>query len=100
MKKILSLILFLAALSCFTASANNYLPSNNEIRTIRHEFTEAIPFIKNTGFSAKQDVFYDESRDPAFQSGGPQDGPKHGYFAVPLIVIGLVSLLLYFMKND
>jgi hypothetical protein len=99
MKKILSLILFLAALSCITASANNYLPSNNEIRSLRHEFTEYSPF-NNTRFSAKQGEFYDESRDPAFQSGGPQDGPQHGYFAVPLIVIGLVSLLLYFMKND
>jgi hypothetical protein len=99
MKKILSFIIFLTAISCFSASANNYLPLNNEIRSISQEITAFPPF-NNTRLSAKQGEFYDESRDPAFQSGGPQDGPQHGYFAVPLIVIGLVSLLLFLMKND
>ena len=54
-------------------------------------------------FSVKKGQPYDEPNDPAFKSssGGPeQSSPQHGYFAVPLIVIGLAGILLYFSKFD
>ncbi|CAG7856136.1 hypothetical protein MCAMS1_00517 [biofilm metagenome] len=61
----------------------------------------AIDAINNT-FSIKKGQAYDEANDTAFRTfnGGPTKGPQHGYFAVPLIVIGIAGILLYFSRND
>ncbi len=52
-------------------------------------------------YSVKKDQPYSESSDPIFHSNGPEtQSPQHGYFAVPLIVIGLAGILLYFSRNE
>ncbi len=51
-------------------------------------------------FPLKNSKHYNESDDPAFKRCGTNsDGPQHGYFAVPLLVLGLAGVLLYFTKN-
>jgi hypothetical protein len=60
-------------------------------------------FLSTVQFSIKKGQRYDESNDPAIKTraGGPEEtSPQHGYFAVPLIVIGLAGVLLYFSKFD
>lgn len=59
--------------------------------------------LSGTSISIKKGQPYDEASDPAFRSfkSGPVDeSPQHGYFAVPLLVIGLAAILLFFIRND
>ena len=51
-------------------------------------------------FSIKKGEPYSEANDPVFQTSNPEEGPQHGYFAVPLLVIGLAGILLYFSRNE
>lgn len=52
-------------------------------------------------FPVKNSKHYNESNDPAFKRCGTNsEGPQHGYFAVPLLVLGLAGVLLYFTKNS
>jgi len=57
-----------------------------------------------TGFTKpviKQGESYEETKDPALhKSTPPEEGPKHGYFAVSLLVISIVGVLIYFLKID
>lgn len=52
-------------------------------------------------FPLKNSKTYDEANDPAFRRCGTNsEGPQHGYFAVPLLVLGLAGVLLYFSKHE
>lgn len=52
-------------------------------------------------FPLKNSKTYDEANDPAFKRCGTNsEGPQHGYFAVPLLVLGLAGVLLYFSKHE
>lgn len=52
-------------------------------------------------FKVKRGDAYDESRDPVMQKEGPEShSPEHGYFAVPLVVIGILGVLLFFIRNE
>jgi hypothetical protein len=57
-------------------------------------------FFDLSNFSVLAEQTYDATFDPVLRQGGPEEGPKHGYFAVPLIVIGLAALLIFFSRNE
>ncbi|MBK8815465.1 MAG: hypothetical protein IPN42_08150 [Methylococcaceae bacterium] len=88
--KIISIIFLLQALPL---SANTVAANQRPIATAS-EFTKD-PFpLKNTRH-------YNESNDPAFKRCGTNsDGPQHGFFAVPLLVLGFAGILLYFSKSN
>jgi hypothetical protein len=57
--------------------------------------------LNNDPFPLKNTKTYDEANDPAFKRCGTNSqGPQHGYFAVPLLVLGLAGVLLYFSKSE
>jgi hypothetical protein len=97
--KLAAFILFLNVLPVGQAHADSGLMmgEGNQI-TLK---TIALDVIDNT-FSIKKGQAYDEANDTAIRTfnGGPTEGPQHGYFAVPLIVIGIAGILLYFIRND
>ena len=101
--KIFAVVILINTLSAVPALADNGLPLRTA-NTIVSQGLEAINTLLPTGrYSVKRGQPYDESNDPAFKSsaGGPeQSSPQHGYFAVPLIVIGLAGILLYFSRFD
>jgi|GEM_PF-2345813 len=46
-------------------------------------------------FPLKNSKYYDESKDPAFRRCGTNSsGPQHGYFAVPLLILGIAGALI------
>ncbi len=96
--KIVSLAFILTALSSFPSSASDL----NIERSIVGQSVNAFSSLLNSNtFLVKRGQPYDESRDPVLQSGGPEtESPQHGYFAVPLLVLGLAGILLYFSRND
>jgi hypothetical protein len=100
MKMLLSFTLILSALSSFPATANSFLPLESGNNIISQSFSELTTLLTTATPSVKKGQPYDSSNDPAIKSsaGGPTEGPQHGYFAVPLIVIGLAGILLYFSK--
>jgi hypothetical protein len=100
MKMLLSFTLILSALSSFPATANSFLPLATENNIVSQSFDEIATLLTIGTLSVKRGQPYDASNDPAIKSsaGGPTEGPQHGYFAVPLIVIGLAGILLYFSK--
>ena len=103
MMKTLSLALILAALASFCATANDFSALDSSNNTISQGIESISTVLTDNKPSIKRGQAYDEVNDPAFKSssGGPeQTSPEHGYFAVPLIVIGLAGILLYFSKFD
>jgi hypothetical protein len=90
--------LFMAPCS---ADIGSRLNTRNDIVS---QSLNSVPHLFTTErFSVKRGQPYDEANDPAIKSsaGGPEDtSPMHGYFSVPLIVIGLAGILLYFSKID
>ena len=51
--------------------------------------------------SVKLNQAYDESQDPAMhKSSSPEEGPKHGFFAVSAVIIGIFGLFIYFLRVD
>jgi hypothetical protein len=101
MKKTLSFVIIWGALTSFSATANDFLPGTSNKAS---QGIEAFSTLLDAGnLSIKRGQPYDAANDPAIKSsaGGPeQTSPEHGYFAVPLIVIGLAGILLYFSKFD
>jgi hypothetical protein len=102
MMKTLSFVLILVALTSFSATANDFISGSSE-----HKLSQGIKsfatLLSDSKPSIKRGQAYHEANDPAIKSssGGPeQTSPEHGYFAVPLIVIGLAGILLYFSKFD
>jgi hypothetical protein len=90
----------LTALSGFPAVASDISFLNTD-RNVAELGIDGISSLLNTNnLSAKLDRTYEESRITVSQSGGPTEGPQHGYFAVPLLVFGLAGILIYFIKND
>jgi hypothetical protein len=103
MMKTLSLAVILAALTSFSATANDFSALDSSKNTISQGIESISTLLTDSNPSIKRGQPYDASNDPAFKSssGGPeQTSPEHGYFAVPLIVIGLAGILLYFSKFD
>jgi hypothetical protein len=97
--KLFSLFLVMNALSAGIAMAgSNLVIGEYGAKSIN---IEAIELIDNA-FAIKKGRPYDEANDTAFRTfnGGPTEGPQHGYFAVPLIVLGIAGILLYFSRND
>ncbi|NOU22276.1 MAG: hypothetical protein HOO93_10915 [Methyloglobulus sp.] len=101
--KLFALVMLMNTFSSTHALADTKLHLNTE-NSIVSQVLEALKTIAPTDqYSIKGGQPYDQSNDPAFKSsaGGPeQTSPQHGYFAVPLIVIGLAGILLYFSKFD
>jgi hypothetical protein len=101
--KTLSFALILSAATSFTASANDFSAWNPTSNKIGQSIDSISALFLASKPSVKRGQPYDEANDPAIKSsaGGPeQTSPEHGYFAVPLIVIGLAGILLYFSKFD
>jgi hypothetical protein len=100
---IFAVVMLINTLSAVPALADNELPLSTA-NTIVSQGLEAISTLLTADrYSVKRGQPYDESNDPAFKSsaGGPEESsPQHGYFAVPLIVIGLAGILLYFSRFD
>lgn len=101
MIKIVCLSFILTAIISFPALAADFSSFNTKI-TVANQGLDGISSLLNSNtFSIKRGQPYEESRDPVLQTGGPEgEGPQHGYFAVPLIVLGLAGILLYFSKNS
>jgi hypothetical protein len=101
--KIFAIAMLINTSSAVPALADNGL-SLSTANTIVSQGLGAISTLLSADrYSVKKGQPYDESNDPAFKSsaGGPeQSSPQHGYFAVPLIVIGLAGILLYFSRFD
>lgn len=103
MIKILSFTLILNAFFSYNALAGDFFTLNNDKNTVIQSVDSFSNLLDSGTFSVKRGQSYDESKDTAIKSrsGGPeQTSPEHGYFAVPLIVIGLAGILLYFSKFD
>lgn len=86
-----------------------FLPFNIGLAESRFDFSELNSSVLmnsstvNNLFSIKKGQPYDETKDTAYRTfnGGPADeSPQHGYFAVPLLVIGIAGIFIFFMKND
>jgi hypothetical protein len=94
MKRIFAIVLLLNAFPVF-ASQQTTLSSLNDVAAA----TSSTQFKKDP-FPLKNTKTYDEANDPAFRRCGTNSqGPQHGYFAVPFLVLGLAGVLLYFSKS-
>jgi hypothetical protein len=101
MIKIICLTFVLTALPSFPVLASDLLSFNMERSVFKQGFDEISALLNKGTFLIKRGQPYDESKDPVLQTGGPEgDGPQHGYFAVPMIVLGLAGVLLYLSKNN
>ena len=95
MKKIFAIVLLLNAFPVF-ANQRMALSSSNDIVSVASSTQ-----FKKDPFPLKNTKAYDEANDPAFRRCGTNSqGPQHGYFAVPLLVLGLAGVLLYFSKSE
>ncbi|MEQ1546376.1 hypothetical protein [Methyloglobulus sp.] len=98
--KIFAVVMLINALLPELALADTRLPINTSNTIVRDGLEAIETLLTSDRYSIKKGQPYDSSNDPAIKSssGGPSEGPQHGYFAVPLIVIGLAGILLYFSK--
>jgi hypothetical protein len=95
MKKIFAIVLLLNIFPVF-ANQQMTLNSSNDIAA-----AASTTQFKKDPFPLKNTKTYDEANDPAFRRCGTNSqGPQHGYFAVPLLVLGLAGVLLYFSKSE
>jgi hypothetical protein len=100
LKKTMCLFAFPLLLSALPASANSIFTSNQNYK-YGVELMQFSSILGGNSVSVKKGQTYNESNDPIFHSNGPESTtPQHGYFSVPLIVIGLAGILLYFSRND
>jgi hypothetical protein len=96
LKKTMTIFAFTLLLSVLPASANSLFASKFNL-----DLAGTSLALTAEKYSVKNGQPYSEANDPLFHSNGPESqSPQHGYFAVPLIVIGLAGILLYFSKND
>jgi hypothetical protein len=96
LKKTMKIFAFTLLLTALPTSANSLFASN-----VNLDLTGILSVLTAERYSVKNGQTYSEANDPLFHSNGPESqSPQHGYFAVPLIVIGLAGILLYFSKND
>jgi hypothetical protein len=95
-----AVVILMNTLSAIPALANIEIPSTTGNAIVSQSLDAIYTLLPADRFSVKKGQPYDSSNDPAIKSssGGPSEGPQHGYFAVPLIVIGLAGILLYFSK--
>lgn len=101
--KIFAVVMLINTFSAVPALADNGLPLSTANTIVSQGLGAINTLLTADRYSVKRGQPYDESNDPAFKSsaGGPeQSSPQHGYFAVPLIVIGLAGILLYFSRFD
>ena len=102
MKLIAVVMLLMNTLFTLPALADSVQPVS-QYANIYHGIEGITEYFILGQFSVKKGQPYDASNDPAIKTraGGPEEtSPQHGYFAVPLIVIGLAGILLYFSKFD
>ncbi len=100
LKKTMLLFAFPLLLTAFPASANSTFTSNQNYN-YGDELKDLSSILGGDTVSVKKGQTYSESNDPLFHTNGPESTtPQHGYFAVPLIVIGIAGILLYFSRND
>jgi len=98
---ILTFSLSLNAWFCAPASAGDLMAFKGEYNAVTQGLKGFAATLNSGRMAIKKGQPYDESRDPVFQISKPaSEGPQHGYFAVPIIVLGLAGILLYFSKND
>lgn len=90
------LILILALFVALPLSANQLANGFNQSPIIAK--SGAVNFIgMEKQLSLKNTQHYDEAKDPAFRRCGTNsDGPQHGFFAVPLLILVIASVALYF----
>ncbi len=94
-----SILLFIYAVSVMPTLAANRLSPNVDNGLISLNLGDLTTALTSNTFSIKAGQPYDQANDPAFMKSGPADEtPQHGYFAVPLIVIGLAGILVYFSR--
>ncbi len=100
---IFSLAVVLTAFHSSPVSSNQLLSVNAEGTFVNQSLGLMKTVLTMNEVSVKQQQPYDKANDPAHRgstefSEAPR--PQHGYFAVPLIVLGLAGILLYFSRLE
>ncbi len=97
--KFFALLLLINAITVLPAFGDSQLTFPNGNTLVGMSLKDIASVLDKNQFSVKSNKPYDQSNDPAFIKSGPADEtPQHGYFAVPLLVIGLAAILLYFTR--
>ena len=92
------------ALVCFLlpniSTANDKLAVNSVNNSIASSLDIALDLINPGKISIKRGEPYDESKDPAmhYKSSGPSEGPQHGYFALPALVLVIAGIFIFYLK--
>ena len=103
MMKIFAVVLLMNAFSAAPVLADRGMPVNIGNNLVSQGLEAMTALLSTHGYSVKKGQPNDKSNDSTIKGsgGGPeQTSPEHGYFAVPMIVIGLAGILLYFSKFD
>lgn len=99
--KILAISLMSNAVTSVPVSAQPITLLDGNKSLINLNFITIDAPIPNWIMAVKKNEGYTETNDPSFHKSGPDwDGPQHGYFAVPLIFIGIAGVLLFFLGRD
>jgi hypothetical protein len=102
-KHVLKGLLITVMLACQPASANagDWLNSGTYQPLFHSSYSLESALGGLNGLIVKSKQAYDESQDPAMHKSSPPDeGPKHGFFAVSAVVIGIFGLFIYFLRVD
>lgn len=103
MMKIFAVVLLINFFPAAPVLADTGMPVSMGSNLVSQGFEAMTALLTADGYSVQKGQSVDKFNDSTIKSsgGGPeQTSPEHGYFAVPLIVIGLAGILLYFSKFD
>lgn len=82
-------------IACAVIALNGFIPLSGMNLSVAF----AAESVKDP-FPLKNSKRYDESQDPAFRRCGTNSsGPQHGFYAVPLLILGISGAVLYFLKT-
>lgn len=99
-KKAFQIIAITSFMNAVPVSADSFTGAGKSLELSAAGLADAVSLFAANPFYIKRGEPYVEANDPAFMSSGPTEGPKHGYFAVPMLVLGIAGILLYMSKND
>jgi hypothetical protein len=99
--KTLAISLMLNTVTIVPVSAQPIALHQDNKALVNLNFITIDALLPNWILAVKKNEGYTEANDPSFHKSGPDwDGPQHGYFAVPLIFIGIAGILLFFLGRD
>ncbi len=100
-KKTMKILGVVLVLNSMPASAYQVEFLNYETSLINQGVTLTNTFLDTNKFVIKKGEPYNQDNDPVFRKSGPEsESPQHGYFAVPLLFIGIAGIVLYFLDRD